>query len=168
MPVTHVYRHEEEKGLGQHHADLEGREPWDKEAALAAGMAPEHAEIIDAEKDRQAKLDLAHGTNVEFDYIHPDTGLYHVTWTDFFGTPRMTSIEPEAFDAMFEPNPEYDGPVPTHSSVQEHDYHRGTFERPDHRPPLHLVAVPATGEPPEGAVSYGIVGAVQAAEGTGA
>lgn len=165
MPTTHVFRHQDEKGLGQHHAEAEGRVPFDKEAQMEAGMPQEYAEIIAAEFDRQQKLDLAHGTEVEFDYIHPDTGLYHVTWVDFFGTPRMTSIEPDVFNAMFEPNPEYDGPVPTHASVQEHDYHRGTFERPPHRPLLHTVSVPVD-QVPEGAISHGIAGLAQAAEGS--
>lgn len=143
MPTTHVYRHPEGKGLGRHHADAEGRERFDAEAAASRGLTTEEIEIIAAEHDRHAKLDLAHGTEIEFDYVHPDTGLYHVTWTDFFGTSRMTSIDPEVFAEMFEEHPDYAGPCPTHSSVQEHDYHRGTFGRPDHRPELRTVSVPA-------------------------
>jgi hypothetical protein len=81
MPATHVYRHPQGKGYGQHHAESAGRE--------------HPAEMRD--------LDMPSGTQVEHAGTDEDTGALIVSWTDRTGIGRRTAVDPGFFTAHFTP-----------------------------------------------------------------
>ena len=114
MP-THVYRHPEGLGFGQHHAggaDLSQRpaQPPGAIAGLRAAM-----EMLDPTAEQRAKmethlaatmadLDMPDGTPVELEAGAPETaedGRPVVAWTDQFGTARRTAMAPETFTTYF-------------------------------------------------------------------
>jgi len=114
MPATHVYKHPEGKGFGQHHAggtDLAARPAQPPEAAAALRSAaavmqptPEQAEALEAFLARSmADLDMADGTEVEHTGDDAERGIKIVNWTDKHGDGRSTGITPEFFATYFQP-----------------------------------------------------------------
>lgn len=125
---THTYSHPEEKAFGAHHAEVEGRVPFDPEDARTRGLGDYEIEIITLHHERMKQLDLHHGTPIEWSEVNPD-GTHRIEWTDREGQPRATSVAPEFFRTHFEPQGTEHGMEPTGSTRQEADYARGEFHR---------------------------------------
>lgn len=111
MP-THVYRHPEGTGFGQHHAtgDLAARpaQPPEAAAALRAAMemlnpTPEQRATMETHLSAtMADLDMPDGTGVDHAGRDEEQNLELVTWTDKLGNARTTSITPELFASHFQ------------------------------------------------------------------
>lgn len=92
---THVYKHPEGLGLGDHHSpgvDLAAR-PVDPGVPLHH-LLPEHRQSM-------ADLDLADGTEVAVTGEDPDHDWVIFEWTDKAGTRRRTSADKATFSEFF-------------------------------------------------------------------
>lgn len=98
--ATYIFEHPAEAGFGEHHADP-GGPPLEERSAVRHGAAgaPQHP-AQDGELT-MAGLDMHHGTTVELHGQDEDSGLVLVDWTDKFGNPRRTSIDPDFFGEHF-------------------------------------------------------------------
>lgn len=98
--------------------------------AAPPGLPDYESQIIAEHYALMKRLDLHHGTPVEFSEINPD-GTHRIEWIDAHGTPRATSVAPEFFAANFTRHPEnvLPGDIATGSMRQEADYERGEFHR---------------------------------------
>lgn len=96
LPVTHVYRHPEGKGLAAHHVGDDEKPLADRLAH--PGAPPDWARSSLTMHD----LDLHHGTELSHVATDEDTGLLIFAWRDKQGDYRMTSLTPELADEFLE------------------------------------------------------------------
>lgn len=105
--IGSTYRYQAEHALGQLHRvqdpDVDDAQPTDEERQLGFSGYTPGAQMPDLHPDGpRAALDLPVGAQVTVSGFDEDRGLMLFEWTDQFGNPRTTSIEPDRFAELFE------------------------------------------------------------------
>lgn len=98
--TTHVYKHPEGKGFGEHHVE-DGHPALENRSAPWQGIDGQHYEPRHGETS-MADLDMKDGTEVQQLEDDEERNLKRVLWTDADGTQRITSVYPTLFDEYFQ------------------------------------------------------------------